>query len=205
MLNEQETFLLATLDWKIAIPSIESWLSTYCTRFNVFTKRLLVPSLLWVWERTVFCARILMMHSPANAALPPRKQANGLFGLGFVSARLLPLDAIRPAKLCPTIWEQLFLQIQEQLLLQIQGTSAQQAGVPTCVLRDNHARRILELLRVTLGAGTDLEDLQQDCEDVALQLHSALGGIRGPAPPGMSSMGSSLRACPTGTVAHASV
>jgi hypothetical protein len=200
MLNEQEMSLLMTVDWKMAIPSIESWLSTYCTRFNVLTKRLLVPSLLWVWERTVFCARILMMHNPATVALPPRRQANGLLGLGFVSARLLPLDAIRPEKQCPTVWEQLFLQIQEQLFLQIQGTTAQQVGVPTCVLRENHAKRILELLRVTLGTGSDLEDLQQDCEDVALQLHSALAGIRGAPPPGSSVNGS-----PGGSVAHASV
>jgi len=206
MLNEEEISLLVTMDWKIiSIPSMESWLSTYCTRFNVLTKRLLVPSLLWVWERTVFCARILIMHSPASAALPPRKQANGLLGLAFVSARLLPLDAIRPEKQCPTIFEQLFLQIQEQLFLQIQGTTAQQVGVPTCVLRENHARRILELLRVTLGTSTDLQDLQQDCEDVALQLHSALAGIRGAPPPGMSSMGSSVSGGTTGMVARACV
>jgi len=150
----------------------------YCTRFNVLTKKLLVPSLLWVWERTVLCAHILMMHSPASAALPPRRQANGLLGLCFVSARLLPLDTVRPQRLCPTVWEQLFLPIQEQLLLQIQGTMSQQVAVPAFILQENHARRILELLCVTLGTDTNLKVLQQDCEDVTMQLHTALAGLR---------------------------
>eukprot|EP00419_Tripos_fusus_P067621 CAMPEP_0172932492 /NCGR_PEP_ID=MMETSP1075-20121228/220026_1 /TAXON_ID=2916 /ORGANISM="Ceratium fusus, Strain PA161109" /LENGTH=405 /DNA_ID=CAMNT_0013793819 /DNA_START=44 /DNA_END=1261 /DNA_ORIENTATION=+ len=215
MLNEEETSLLLNLDWKLAASTIESWLSAYCARFSIFTKRLMEPSLHWVCKRTKICARLLITHSPASAALPPRRQANGLLGLSFVSARLLPLDAIRPEKLCPTIWEQLFLQIHEQLFLQIQGTTVQQVGVPTCVFPESHARRILELLRVSLGTGMDLKDLQQDCKDVALQLNTALAGTCGAPPPGMSNMGSSMSRIPmsgspmsnspTGTVVYARV
>jgi len=167
--------VLVTLDWKIFIPSIESWLSTFCTRFSVLTQWLLNPSLTWIWETTISYARILVMRYPASALLPPSRQAKGLLGMACVSARLLPLDVIRPEKVCPLLWEQLFLHIH--------STMAQQAAVPVCVMRDDHAIRILKLLCMSVGA--DLKKLQQDCEDVALQLHSAL------TPPGISNKGSS--------------
>jgi len=173
MLNEQEASVLATLEWKIFIPSIESWLSTYCTRFSVLTQWLLGPSLSWVWETTISNGRILVMHSPASALLPPGRQAKGLLGMACVSARLLPLDAIRPEKVSPLLWEQLFLQIQ--------GALSQQAAVPVCVMRDDHAMRILKLL--CMSVGTDLENLQHDCGDVALQLRNVL------TPPGSSQQG----------------
>jgi len=74
-----------------------------------------------------------------------------------------------------TFWEQLFLQIQ--------NTMAQQTAVPVCVMRDDHAIRILKLLCMSVGA--DLKNLQQDCEDVALQLFNAL------TPRGIPNVGSS--------------
>merc|ERR1711956_31776 len=93
ILNQQEASLLETLDWKITIPSTESWLSTYCARFNVLSRRLLVSALLWVWGETVSNANVLIRYSPSSAQFSPRKQANGLLGLGFVSAGLLPPNA----------------------------------------------------------------------------------------------------------------
>jgi hypothetical protein len=166
MLNEQEESLLVTLDWNITIPSTESWLSMYCTRFSVLTQGLLDESVAWMREKTIFSARILMSHFPVTPAFPAHRQANGLWGLGLVSAMLLPLNAIRSERLCQALWEQLFLQTV--------GTMLQQVAVPQCLLAEHQTRRILELLCVTLGI--DLKNLQQDCEDVALRLRSMLMG-----------------------------
>jgi len=169
ILDAEEAGLLRTLDWKIVIPSIESWLSTYCARLNLLTQRLLVPSIAWVWMKAISNANILIWHSPASPKLPPRRQANGLLGLGLVSARLLPPDAIATKNLCPVLWE--------QVCLQMKGTMSQQESVSSCALPDSHASRILKWLCVSVR--TDLKNLRQDCEDVALHLQGALAGDRG--------------------------
>merc|ERR1712129_320437 len=101
-----------------------------------------------------------MGYSPSSAQFSPRKQANGLLGLGFVSAGLLLPNAMATKKLCPVLWQ--------QLLLKIKCTKAQQATAPKPLLLGSHATHILKLLCMTVGA--DLKNLQQDCKDVALQL-----------------------------------
>jgi hypothetical protein len=174
ILSQQEASLLETLDWKIAIPSSESWLSAYCTRFNIFTRKLLVSSLVWVWGETVINANVLIRHSPASAQFSPRKQANGLLGLAFVRAGLLPPSAMATKTHCPVLWH--------QLLLEIKCTKAQQASVPKCLVLDRPTRHILKMLCKTVGA--DLKNLQQDCKDVASQLRSAMPGICSAPSPG---------------------
>jgi len=163
-LSKQECVLLEALEWQINLPSIESWMSMFCTRFNVLTRGLFVPSLNWVWEQGIFYARMVVMQRATSKELPPRRQAIGLLSLSFASARLLELEALRPHKLCSTMWEQLFVQSQ------LQGS------VPPCVLRPGHARRVLELLQVTMD--TNLVDLQEDCERVAVLLRDALTTFR---------------------------
>jgi len=191
ILNQQEASLLETLDWKITIPSTESWLSTYCTRFNALSRGLLVSSLVWVWGETVTNASALIRCSPSSAQFSQRKQANGLLGLGFVSAGLLPPSAMATEKLCPVLWQ--------QLLLEINCTKAQQATAPKHLLLGSHARHILKLLCLTVGA--DLKNLQQDCKDVALFLRSAVPGICGAPSPGMFSMECSAKR-PGATMHH---
>eukprot|EP00419_Tripos_fusus_P000293 CAMPEP_0172692826 /NCGR_PEP_ID=MMETSP1074-20121228/25537_1 /TAXON_ID=2916 /ORGANISM="Ceratium fusus, Strain PA161109" /LENGTH=361 /DNA_ID=CAMNT_0013513093 /DNA_START=47 /DNA_END=1132 /DNA_ORIENTATION=- len=192
ILNQEEASLLESLDWTIAFPSIESWLSTYCTRFNVLTQGRLVASIAWVWGKTIFNAEVLIRHSPSSTKLPPRKQATGLLGLGVVSAGLLPLDAIAAKTICPVYWQQLFSEIED--------TKAQQVAIPNSHVVDGHAKRILELLCMTVGA--DLKKLQQACTDVAFQLRSATGICIAPSP-GVSHMDSSGNR--SGAAIHTSV
>jgi hypothetical protein len=144
-----------------------------------------------VWGETVVNANVLIRYSPSSAQFSQRKQANGLLGLAFVSAGLLPPSAVATKKLCPVFWQ--------QLLLEINCTKAQQAAAPKHMLLASHARHMLKLLCMTVGA--DLKNLQQDCKDVAFQLRSAVPGICGAPSPGMFSVDSSAKR-PGATMHH---
>jgi len=160
ILNHQEASLLETLDWKITIPSTESWLTTYCTRFNLLTQKLLCSSVAWVWNETIANAVALLRHRPSSEKFPPRKQAIGLLGLAFVDAGLLPLHALGTKNLCPVL--------SQPLLLEIEGTKATD---PKCQPLNSHSKRVLELLCMTVG--TNLKNLKQDCKDAAVLLQCA--------------------------------
>lgn len=164
-LNNQESELLEVLRWQVNLPSLESWLSTLCTRFNVLTRGLFAPSMKWVWEQSIFYARVVVMRqATGSGGLSPRDVACGLLGLTLVSARLLPLEALRPDKLDADAWEELFMQSQ------------QQGAVPTCVLQPGHSDRVLELLQVSTGRS--FAELQDATEGVAELLCDALNEIQ---------------------------
>jgi len=149
MIKTQEKNVLEALGWRINVPTTESWTSTYSARFNVLTRSSLKPSLEWVWQCSLFGARLIMMRQAVNEELPPRVLAAGLLGMGLVGARLLPLEAIRPPQMTSEEWKQLYEQIQPQ------------EPQPTCVFEPRHVRCFLELLQVTVGA--DLADIKEDC------------------------------------------
>mmetsp|Transcript_126644 Transcript_126644/g.352859 ORF Transcript_126644/g.352859 Transcript_126644/m.352859 type:complete len:379 (-) Transcript_126644:300-1436(-) len=159
-LDQQEMAILEALRWQVNLPSIESWLSAFCMRFNVLTHGNFIPQLNWVWQQCMVYARVVVTHKAATLEKLPQRKANGLLGLTFVRARLVPLDALRPAKLSPTMWENLFESGQFQ------------ATVPVCVLAPGFAQRVLDLLQVVLGRS--LAELQQDCAMIAYELQETL-------------------------------
>eukprot|EP00404_Azadinium_spinosum_P025594 CAMPEP_0180678476 /NCGR_PEP_ID=MMETSP1037_2-20121125/68400_1 /TAXON_ID=632150 /ORGANISM="Azadinium spinosum, Strain 3D9" /LENGTH=339 /DNA_ID=CAMNT_0022708117 /DNA_START=41 /DNA_END=1061 /DNA_ORIENTATION=+ len=152
-LSQQELELMSALAWQINLPSVLQWVSMFSSRFNVFTQNLFLPSLNWVWESGMFYMRMVVMRQASSEDFLPRRMANGLLGLGFIGARLLPVEALRPSKLTPADWEQLFTQSQ------LQGV------VPTCVLQPSHCLRVIEFLQA--ATDSSLEEIKEDCEAVA--------------------------------------
>merc|ERR1712232_1171875 len=108
----------------------------------------------WIWQQSMFYASALLMRQAASSAIPPRRVAAGLLGLNFVHARLLPLDAIRPEKMCGREWEQIVVQSQ------LKG-----GDVPICASPPNVTVQVLQLLRLTTDFS--LVELQESCKLVA--------------------------------------
>jgi len=183
MINKQEVKVLHTLRWRIRVPTIESWTSTFCARFNVLTRNSMVPSLTLVWQEALVAARRIMMHQASSKALPPKQLAAGLLAIGLVGARLLPLDSVRPRKMSEENWSQLY-----------QGTQPKELH-PKCVLPANHSDCLLVLLKITTGV--DLAEMRAHAGLAALAMKDSLeaqdlpdtpligtGGPVGPVPAG---------------------
>jgi len=165
-LAEAERAVLEVLNWEIDVPSLESWTSLFCTRFNVLTRGHWLPSLQWVWQQSSCHQRLVVLQQAAGAELRPKCLAAGLLGLAFVSARLLTLDELRPPKASAEDWEQLFLQGQLQ------------SSAPSCILAAEHAQRVLQLLQA--ATGLPLAELREACAAAAGLLRDALQAARRP-------------------------
>jgi len=146
-LNTQEVRVLQALRWRIHLPTTESWMSTFCSRFNVLTRSLMVPSLTWVWQQGLATAGVIMMHQASSETQAPKKLAAGLLAVGLVSAHLLPLEAVRPQKMTAESWSQLYQATQQQELHQLGAGPASQS------------QRLLKLL--TISVGVDLREIQE--------------------------------------------
>jgi len=162
-LHYQELAIIQAMDWQIYLPTVESWMCAFCSRFNVITQGLFMASLVWIWEQSQFFRMTVVMREVSEAsssALPPRKVAAGLLGLRFLSARLLPIEALQPEEVSYATWQQL-----------VATTHREDGGVPSCVLTPEIAQRVLELLQV--ATGLTLEELREATEHVALVLRDA--------------------------------
>lgn len=158
-LLQEERAILKTMGWRLDIPSVFSWMSALCERFNIVSCGLVASNLEFVFQQLALPgARTLVMRNAATPELAPRRVANGLFCLGLVTAQLMPLDALRPDELDSQSWEALFTR----------GPGA----VPRCALPPGHARQIFEVLQV--AAGCDADTLKADALAVALELQAAL-------------------------------
>jgi len=149
MLLAAESNVLEVLEWRISVPTVESWTSTFCARFNILTQSLFMASMNWVWQQSLMMSRMIMTRQALSKETSPQKLAVGLLGLGLVAAQLLPGDALRPSKIPPAEWEQLYIESQPQGVM------------PECVLPKDHARCLLDIVQATVT--WSLFELQEAC------------------------------------------
>jgi hypothetical protein len=149
MIYARERDILESLGWKIILPTIESWITTFIARFNILTHRRFMTSLEWLWHRAMFGARMLVRWQALSPEYPPMELAVGLLGLGLVGARLIPLDAIQPCKIALDDWELLYSESQPQ------GQETE------CMLPKHQSKMLLELL--TVATGTSVEQTKEYC------------------------------------------
>jgi hypothetical protein len=160
LLVERESAILKALQWQVNMPSVETWMSMFCMRFNVLTRGVVQPSLDWVSKQSLFFARVLVFHQAAGQGLLPHQQAAGLLALALVSAKLMPLELLKPEKVPRAEWEELFMKSQVQ------------RSVPDCVLPPANWTRMQKCLQV--ATDMKLEVLQEACYLTALSTVEAL-------------------------------
>jgi len=148
-ITKVEWSLLQVLNWQLDVPTVESWMSMFCARFNVLTQSAFIDSLNWIWDQSICYARAILLQQASNPAHPPFQMAIGLLALGCVSARLLPVASIRSLEVSAQTWDQSFAEIQPH------GT------IPECLLSPAQSEQVLQLLQVSTGAG--LEEIQEAC------------------------------------------
>lgn len=158
----EERFLLNTLQWEIEHTTIENWISTLVSRFNILTCGAHASKLSRVAQQSMLCARALAMKFPATADLPPLKLARGLVGLGFVCVGMLPVEvAPLPQRLIAT-WEQL----------------RSQGALPS-VCEESTSSTTLNMLALAAAASPD--DLRAAFESAAAAVQQAGGAVQAAA------------------------
>lgn len=104
--DAHELRVLKVLQWHINVPSVELWLSAFCSRLNVATKGAIKASVDWILQQGIELARVVLLTSSAFV-LPPRKFAMGLLCHGLMAAHLLPLDTFHAEQdISRAEWEQ---------------------------------------------------------------------------------------------------
>jgi hypothetical protein len=178
----QEVVVLAGLRWQINLPSLESWVATFCTRFNVLTRGGFLPSLAWAWERMMLFARAAVMQKPASRTLLPRRVAAGLMCLGLARARLLQVEALLHPSMDAKALEAFNWQDgcspsppqkQPQQQEGQQQHQQQEEGAPAMAVEPEQAERVLELLKVVTCL--DLPALQEACSLVVEVMTDKVG------------------------------
>jgi len=102
------------LRWQVNVPSIETWLSVFCTRLMLMSDTALFPCLQWVqWFCTMHAEPFVLLR-PACPTLTPRSAAQGLLCTGLLAAGLVPLDSMTPTELEVEAWDTIFQQLQPQ-------------------------------------------------------------------------------------------
>jgi len=157
----QEQAVLDALVWQFQLPSVSAWTSKLCKRFDVISRGVVASSVDWVMQQMLTNARMVFIRRQTSSAMSPRKVANGLFVLGVVAARLVPLEAFRPDDLTVEEWEKLFAESMPQI------------GIPVCALPQERQEPMLEVLQVTTG-GCSASELREDARMVAHALREMI-------------------------------
>lgn len=92
--SDQEVLFLKELSWQINLPTVESWMSSYCARMNTLTRRAMIQTLVSVWQQSLQIARAFLFRRAGCPDLPPQRVARGLLALGCAAARLLPPESL---------------------------------------------------------------------------------------------------------------
>jgi len=77
-IHRQELALMDLLSWQVNVPSIESWLSVFCSRLMLMSDPALFPCIQWVWRFCMMHAEPFVLVGPAWPTLTPRNAAQGL-------------------------------------------------------------------------------------------------------------------------------
>lgn len=157
----QEHAIATALDWRLNLTPVDAWLGAFRTRFSIVTGGRVEPAINWVVERSCFSAGAFLHSKSACAQLSPQQMANGLFCLGLVEARLLPLDAMRLDKFSPQEWDGIFAR----------NTDLHEAA-KLCALPSAHLSHMLDTLEVATCCS--LAVLKRDTYAVALAMGHAV-------------------------------
>lgn len=91
-----ELEVLCTLSWRLDQPNVVMWLDAFCARFDTATKEIFKDGVEWI-QKTGTAHAIGLIQQATLFEYSPKQLAAGLFCLGFVSAKLLPLSSLCPA------------------------------------------------------------------------------------------------------------
>mmetsp|Transcript_81041 Transcript_81041/g.127647 ORF Transcript_81041/g.127647 Transcript_81041/m.127647 type:complete len:393 (-) Transcript_81041:223-1401(-) len=108
MIANQERRILETLEWRIALPTIDKWTAMFTVRFNTLTRCGLVDDLRELWQLPYAMGMHIAMCEAFSKYSSPKSLAVGLKCIQLVLAGLIPLQALRPPKLSSREWELLF-------------------------------------------------------------------------------------------------
>jgi hypothetical protein len=138
-IQEIERELLQDLEWRLNVPTIESWTSLFCDRLNVLLHGEFVISLDSDMLRQLVAS---MLSQPCTTDVTPRSRANGLFALLLSKMGLLPFDFLRPSSVSPSNWQRSWEQANPQ------------TRVPECTLEASLVELVLEKLLAAMHLST---------------------------------------------------
>jgi len=165
-LEAHEHLVLTTLDWRINLSSVDSWMSAFYARMNTLTGQVLLPTLHLTWNHSLGLARAMLLMSGTSLSLSRRHAARGLLGIGFVAARLLAPDALGLGSL-----EE--LESMLGMCTPQNDTADGNTKVPEAQEVNSACHQFfLELLQVTTGSS--LATLQEDCKLVESEMRTHL-------------------------------
>lgn len=163
-INSQELKVLKVLNWQLNLPTIESWTSRFCSRFNVLTRNMFMTSLNWAFGLCMAYARMIALRQATTREYSPRRISIGLLCISFVHARLLPVGQLCPEKVGHNDWEFLFAESQPQV------------QVAESLVPKTHHQSLLDLLEVTTGCR--LQVLKEDCHLAATLIRDTNADIK---------------------------
>lgn len=146
MLN-QEQGLLQALQWRVGRPNVGSWLTLLCNRMNIFSRWTCKPTLEWILTSCLASASTLVLRRVTYAQMAPKTMANGLFCVFLTVAGMIPLEALKPARIRLEDWQELYVEGQCQAL-------------PTYNLPETSTAGTLRVLE--LASGSKIQALQED-------------------------------------------
>lgn len=155
-LSYQEEQVLQVLEWRILLPSVDAWMSAFCSRMNTLSRQVLQSALAWIWQRGLGLARTMLLQRAHSHSFSPRHLVQGLLAMGFVAARMLSPDTLGLEG--NDEWESLFLHQQPEV------------KPPAQTLHLAQQQLLLEVLQV--ATGSSLETLQEDCKMVETEMRN---------------------------------
>jgi hypothetical protein len=158
---EREQELLQILEWRINVTSVHKWLRSTCDRFNIISRGGLAQSLEWVFQQGTSSAASYLQAVSSCERWRPQQMANGLFCIGLIAARLLPLESMRPTEVAAQEWEKLFARSQ-----------GRQGPVQAAYLPAEHLQHMFHTLQVTTGC--NIAQLRSDCYDAVLAMRDCV-------------------------------
>mmetsp|Transcript_145007 Transcript_145007/g.255612 ORF Transcript_145007/g.255612 Transcript_145007/m.255612 type:complete len:348 (+) Transcript_145007:86-1129(+) len=155
-----EEEVLEALGWRLFYPTVESWTSMFCTRFNILTENEFQGSVSWIWQRSLIILRLILTKQSLSIEVPPQTIAAGVVGLGMLAAKLLPGEALRPPRISSADWANLY----------IEGPS--QGEMPECVPGMDAGRHLFDAIEIAMGCA--LSQVQEACFLTATVIRDAL-------------------------------
>lgn len=88
-----EQRLLENVQWRVLVPTAETWSTTFVMRLDILTGKGLSPMMSQMFNYTSSCIRTLEVELPDHG-IPPLQLAMGLTAFGLVCARALPRECV---------------------------------------------------------------------------------------------------------------
>jgi len=149
----QEKCVMKSMKWILHVPTIDTWLTAFWMRLNVFTGGHFAPQLQSLYASSqlsvVTALRWFTLGQAVSCDLTPRTIASGIFCQGLVRVGLLPSEVLQGSG---SSWQDLF--------------NIPQFQPAQCDLRGEHDYRHM-LGRLEAATGSDVATLRDDCEAVA--------------------------------------